>query len=89
MKKKASALFFDGVNTPLISAKGEGELAQEIIKIAEECGVPLYENAQLVNLLSSFDVGEEIPEALYFTVAEIISFAYYLQGKTPQDTLRD
>jgi flagellar biosynthesis protein len=45
--------------------------------------VPLQENAELAGLLAKLDLGEEIPEALYLAVAQVIAFAYYLSGKAP------
>ena len=80
----AAALFYDGETAPKISARGTGDIAEEIIALAREHGVPLYENAELVELLSTLDIGEEIPRALFVTIAEIIAFAYILQGKTPE-----
>ncbi len=82
---KAVALKYDGKNAPKVTATGEGSLADEIIRIAREAGVPLYENPELVGVLSQLDLGEEIPETLYRVIAEIIAFAYYIQGKTPSN----
>ncbi len=78
--KRAVALYYDGNQAPKISAKGEGEQAEEIIRIAEEHGVPLYDNAPLVELLAELQLGDEIPEALYIAVAHIISFAYKMRN---------
>ena len=55
----------------------------EIEGIANEHGIPLCDNASLVELLITLELGDAIPEALYVAVAYIISFAYQLQGKTP------
>lgn len=82
-EKQAVALFYDGLNAPSVSAAGSGELAQEIIAIAREHGVPLFENAELLRLLMDIGVGEEIPETLYLCIAQVIAFAYKLQGKVP------
>jgi Uncharacterized homolog of the cytoplasmic domain of flagellar protein FhlB len=76
---KAVALFYDGKQAPTVSAKGEGAQAEEIIRIAQECGVPLCDNAPLVDLLSSLELGDNIPEQLYIAVAHILAFAYELQ----------
>lgn len=86
MKKphEAVALFYDGETAPKLSAKGSGDIAEEIIAIATACDVPLYQNTELVNLLASLELGDEIPELLYFSIAEIIAFAYKLQGKYPK-----
>lgn len=81
--KQAIALKYDGSNAPSLTAKGNDELAEEILRIAREHEVPIYENADLVRLLARLELGDAIPEALYQTVAEIIAFAWYLKGKAP------
>ena len=81
---KAIALKYDEINAPKLVAKGELDIASEIIKIAQEYGVPLYENSELVDILAKLELGDEIPEVLYRVIAEIIAFAYHLQGKTPE-----
>lgn len=81
--KKAVALFYDGSNAPNVTASGEGDLAEKIIALAREHKVPLFENAPLLALLSEIGVGEEIPETLYLCIAQVIAFAYKIQGKTP------
>ena len=80
---QAVALFYDGHSAPKISAKGEADIANEIIAIARENGVPLCENAELNKLLMQLDLGDSIPESLYVCVATIIAFAYDLCGKSP------
>lgn len=82
--QQAVALFYDGKNTPTVTATGKNELAEQIIAIARESGVPLYENPELVKVLATLELGESIPEALYLAIAEIIAFAWYIQGKRPQ-----
>lgn len=81
--QKAVALYYDGNNAPHVSAKGTGDLAKQIIAIAREHDVPLCDNASLVDLLVTLELGDEIPEALYIAVAYIIAFAYQLEGKIP------
>lgn len=81
---KAIALSYDGERAPTLSAKGNDELAQAIIQLAIQAKVPIYENAELTQWLSTLDLGDEIPQALYLTIAEILSFVYKLEGKEPQ-----
>lgn len=81
---KAVALFYDGTSAPIITATGVGEEAQKIIDLARHHEVPLCDNAQLVDLLVTLELGDSIPEALYVAIAHIIAFAYELQGKTPE-----
>lgn len=83
-EKQAAALFYDGKNAPTISAAGRGDIAEQIIAIAREHEIPLFENAELLKLLSTIGVGEEIPETLYLCIAQVIAFAYKIQGKFPE-----
>jgi flagellar biosynthesis protein len=79
------ALRYDGVSTPRVAAKGRGELADQILALAEAHGIPLERDTELAGLLAQIPLGEEIPEALYLAVAEVIAFAYLLSGKRPAD----
>lgn len=81
---QAIALKYDEITAPKLTAKGHDELADEIIRLAREHNIPIYENSELVRILSTLELGDEIPEILYRVIAEIIAFAYYLQGKVPK-----
>lgn len=83
--QQAVALFYDGKNAPTLCAKGEADIAEEIIAIARQTGVPLCDNAELTKLLMTLEIGDSIPESLYISIATIIAFAYELTGKTPLD----
>lgn len=83
--KKAVALFYDGKNAPAVSAAGTGDIADQIIELARQHGIPLFENEALLTLLADIGVGEEIPETLYLCIAQVIAFAYKIQGKFPED----
>ncbi|MFK0314329.1 EscU/YscU/HrcU family type III secretion system export apparatus switch protein [Pseudomonas sp. NPDC090233] len=82
--RQAIALNYDGQQAPTLTAKGDEELAEAILALAREHEVPIYENAELVSLLARLELGDQIPEALYLTIAEIIAFAWRLRGKAPQ-----
>jgi len=84
-RKAAIALEYDGDNTPTVAASGLDEIAEQIIAMAMEHDVPLYENAELARQLADIDLGAEIPEKLFLAIAHIIAFAYHLQGKTPKN----
>jgi flagellar biosynthesis protein len=81
--RAAVALFYDGKTTPRVTAKGQGHVAEEILALAREHNVPLYEDAALASLLARIELGEKIPEKLYVAVAEVIAFAYRLNGRWP------
>lgn len=63
---------------PKIVASGKSAFAEEILRIAEENQVPLYEDSSLVDLLSKLEIDTEIPPELYTLVAEILAFVYQL-----------
>ena len=80
----AVALRYDGENAPKVTAKGTEDIAQQIIAIAKKHNVPLSKNKELVTLLATLELGEEIPEVLYLAIAEVIAFAYMMKGKVPK-----
>lgn len=79
----AVALSYDGTGAPRVTAKGKGELAERIIAMAEEYDVPLQADPNLVKLLATIPLGDEVPRELYVAAAEVIAFAYMLSGKFP------
>ncbi|MGG1311209.1 MULTISPECIES: EscU/YscU/HrcU family type III secretion system export apparatus switch protein [Cohnella] len=81
--KKAVALKYDPeqAQAPVVVAKGQGVLAEEILRRAKEGGVPVQEDASLVEVLSKLDLQQEIPPELYRLVAEILSFVYRTDRK--------
>ena len=83
-QKIAVALEYDGSNAPRVSAKGIGELAEQILELARKHDIPLQADDELVAVLAQIKLGEDIPEQLYRAVAEVIAFAYILKGKFPE-----
>lgn len=79
----AVALRYDGTGAPRVTAKGRAELAERIVAAAREHGIPLQEEPALAAVLAQIPLGDEIPEALYRAVAEVIAFAYLLSGRVP------
>ncbi|WP_284639003.1 EscU/YscU/HrcU family type III secretion system export apparatus switch protein [Paenibacillus silviterrae] len=76
--KKAVALKYspDISKAPTVVAKGKGHMADAILQRAKEGGVPVQEDASLVEVLSKLDLDQEIPPELYHLVAEVLSFIY-------------
>ncbi|NMB34959.1 MAG: hypothetical protein GX989_01590 [Firmicutes bacterium] len=68
-------------NAPRIVAFGKGELAEKIIQTARENNIPLHEDPELVQALSSLEIGREIPVELYQAIAEVLAFVLYLDKK--------
>ncbi len=77
----AIALEYDGSQAPVVTAKGHREVAEEILNIAKEENVPIYEDKELSALLEQLDLGDHIPQSLYVVIAEVLTFAYRLSGK--------
>jgi flagellar biosynthetic protein FlhB len=73
----------DGNGAPRVVAKGQDFLALKIREIAAAAGVPILERPPLArSLYKLVEVGQEIPEQFYATVAEILAYVYELTGKT-------
>ncbi len=81
--KKAVALEYDleKDKAPRVTAKGKGLIAERIIKIAKEKGIPIKEDPDLADMLYKVRINEEIPPYLYRVVAEILAFIYKTKRK--------
>ncbi len=76
--KRAAALHYrPGDGAPVIVASGMGHLAEKIVEVATDNGVPVYEDTSLATVLSQMQLGREIPEELYQAVVEI--YLYFLE----------
>ncbi len=78
--KMAAAVRYDAERdgAPRITASGRGTIAEKIIELANENGIPVKNDPDLVQVLSKLKVGAEIPIELYRAVAEILAFVYSL-----------
>jgi flagellar biosynthetic protein FlhB len=80
----AVALKYDSATmaAPRVVAKGQGLMAARIRELAVEAGIPILERKPLARALYKMvEVGQEIPEEFYSTVAEILAYVYELTGK--------
>lgn len=86
-QKKAVAIKYDKEKdaSPRLVGKGMGLLADKIISLAEEHGIPIQPNSDLVEILSRLNLNQEIPPETYILVAEILAFVYRTnQSYTPK-----
>lgn len=82
-KNKAVALrYTPGDGAPVVVASGMGYLAEKIVEVALDSGVPVYEDTSLATILSQMQLGQEVPEELYQAIVEI--YVYFLKFD-PQD----
>ena len=81
--QKAVALKYEKETerAPKVAAKGKGKIAEKILEIAKEHGVPVHEDADLLEVLSKLDIDQEIPPYLYTVVAELLAFIYRINGE--------
>jgi len=80
---QAVALEYGRHKTPVVTAKGDDELALRIIQEAKRQGIYVAEDPRLLAMLSRLDVGQEIPEEMFTAVAVILAWVYWLKGMQP------
>jgi len=75
-KLQAAAISYDPAenDVPILSAFGEGHMAQKIVDVAKESGVPVLPEAGLTKMLSKLGVGDEIAPEMYDAVAKVLAF---------------
>ncbi|MCE2926407.1 MAG: EscU/YscU/HrcU family type III secretion system export apparatus switch protein [Rickettsiales bacterium] len=66
----------DKHEAPILSAKGKGYLALQIIELAKQYGIEIRKDEDLALLLSKLDVDAPIPLEAYAVVAEILAYVY-------------
>lgn len=68
---------------PVVVAKGQDLIAQNIKKIATENDVPIVENKPLAQTLyKTVNIGSYIPADLYEAVAEVLAYVFSLKNKS-------
>jgi flagellar biosynthesis protein len=78
-----AALKYTGDGAPQVVAAGKGHLAASILERAREAGVPVHRDPALASALAQLALGQEIPEAMWTAVAEVLAWAYGLSGGGP------
>jgi flagellar biosynthesis protein len=79
--KRATALRWTGTGAPQVVAAGRGRVAEKILEAAASAGVPVREDPGLADALASLALGEEVPEAMWTAVAEVLAWAYKLDRR--------
>lgn len=88
IRDRAVALRYnDGHDSaPRVTAKGSGTIAERIKQIAQENGIPLHQDDDLVELLSQVEIDREIPPELYAAVAEVLSWIYRANNRIQKES---
>jgi len=82
-QQRASALGYNPETdeAPKVLASGKGLMAEKIIALAKEKGIPIREDPLLAAALAEVDIGATIPPELYAVVAEVIAYVYRIQNQ--------
>jgi len=81
--KRATALRYerDQAAAPRVIATGSGLIAERIVEIAREQGLPVREDPALAEALARLELEQEIPPELFVAVAEVLVWAYGLERR--------
>lgn len=63
-------------NAPILSAKGEGSVAEQILQVAFANGIRVRKDTDLTEILMAVEVESEIPLEAFAAVAEILNYIY-------------
>ncbi|PKO00774.1 MAG: hypothetical protein CVU42_02795 [Chloroflexi bacterium HGW-Chloroflexi-4] len=87
--QKAVALGYDPIKdeAPRILASGKNKIAEQIILVAKQNGIPIRDDPVLTAALMEIDINQTIPPELYRVVAEVLSYIYRIQNKTGKVTI--
>ena len=78
-RRHAHALSYQmGESAPTMTATGSGLVAERILAVAREAGVPIRSDPALAEALAQLDLGARVPEPLWKAVAQVLAWAYRL-----------
>jgi len=86
-RKQAAALTYDrkSESVPIVSAKGKGFIAENIIEQAKINQIPILEDPSLVEILGELEINRAIPNELYQAVAEVFAYIYHIDQQIIDD----
>jgi len=76
----AVALKYEKPQAPRVVASGRGPVAETIIATAKAHEVPIQQNRELADALATIEIDQEIPEALYKAVAQVLAYILRTAG---------
>ena len=80
--RRATALHYEpGAPAPKITATGAGLVADRIVAVAKEAGVPVRSDPALAEALATLELDADVPQALWIAVAETLAWAYQLDAQ--------
>lgn len=66
---------------PKVTAAGSGDVAERILAIARDEGIPLREDPDLLEALAGLDLDALVPPELYRVIAEVLAWAYRMNSR--------
>ncbi len=76
----AALRYREGMDAPIVTAKGRGLVAEEIMRRANEHGVAIHVSNNLAAVLMQVDIDRAIPPQLFHAVAELLAWLYRLEA---------
>jgi len=73
--------------SPRVVAKGNGPIAEEIIRLATEAGVYVHHSPELVGMLMEVDLDQSIPPDLYVVIAELLAWLHRADRSGTEQTV--
>lgn len=70
-----------GTPAPRVVGQGRGQVAEAILARAKELGIPTKTEPALVSFLMQLDVNDWVPPELFAAVAQVLAWAYEVDGK--------
>lgn len=81
---KAIAVEYGNELAPTVVAKASGDEAEQMIELALDAAKPVIKDPDLIASMEGLELNEEIPEELYFSVAVVLSWVFWLRGDRPK-----
>ena len=69
------------MRAPVVTAKGRGPIAEEILRRADANGVAIHVSDPLAALLMQVDLDHAIPPQLFHAVAELLAWIRRLEAR--------
>lgn len=87
IKFAAALRYRPGIDqAPVVVASGKGKIAETILNLAREAGVPDHTEPALAKILAKLKPGTPIPEETYQLVATILAFIWRIDKKYHQQS---
>lgn len=89
MNKAVALRYPEGADAPYISAAAKGKLAERLVSIARQNGVPVIKNNEIADVLSFCSVGDYIPEETYTVLAKVFAFIEKVEKENIDEKLQE